>query len=122
VAVKPLTSPRQHTGSRTADAMQRATDRVARALDDLPFARGVLRSVRFDTAGVKVVDHGLGTRAAFLVARQNYDGTGVPAIVVEADASEQAQIDLTRQLAVAADTECTVDLWFYPVASEAVPR
>ncbi len=119
--IKKLAAFREHTGNRQVDAIQRAAKQTADRANACPFFAGVLRSVSLSTTP-KRVDHGLGARATFMVVRTNYDGTGTARTVNEASAAAQAGLDLTKQLAVVASGNCTVDLWFYPVASEAVPR
>lgn len=118
--MKKLATQREHTGDRQLDSMQRDTARVAQRANGCPFITGIMRSVRFTASVAKTVDHGLGARAAFVLARTNYDGTGSPAELNEAGA--QSGLDITRQLSVVADVNCLVDLWFYVSASEATPR
>jgi hypothetical protein len=119
---RPLTQVREHTGNRQLDGIQRDAKRTLQRVNSLPFANGVLRSVEFTAATPKTVDHGLGTRATFIVVRTNYDGTGTASTVTEASDAYQDAIDLLNQLAVVASATCLVDLWFYPIASEVSPR
>lgn len=125
-----LGSRREHTGDRQLDAMQSASQEIERRVNVCPFLNGVLRSVRLVNESTATVNHGLGTRATFIVARTNYDGTDYYAAIGE-DVS-QAGIDLSNQLNVftrlvssgplGGGESVLVDLWFYPIASERVPR
>jgi hypothetical protein len=117
-----LAIPREHTGRRDLDAIQRSAKKTAERVDEFPFMLGVLRSVSFTAATPKTVDHGLGTRATFILARTNYDGTGTAAKITESASTAQESLDLRSQLSVVADVNCVVDLWFYPIASEVTPR
>lgn len=119
---KALTTSREHTGDRATDAIQRARDEIARWINLCPFVRGRLISVALTAGTGKTVAHGLGTPAAFFIARQNYDGTGNVTAIVESSTSFQAGLDPNHQMNIVASVSCIVDLWFYPRASEAVPR
>ena len=113
---------RSHTGDRQIDAVQAAAQRSADVANGCPFLRGVLRSVAFAGGTQKAVDHGLGVPAACIVVRQNYNVFSMTASLAEALPAFQATLDVNTQLGLVTDLDCTLDLWFYPRASEAVAR
>ncbi len=117
-----ITTRKDPTVDRQQAVQQREMQRVADRGNGCPFMAGILRSVQLLAGVDKTVDHGLGTRSTFIVVRPNYDGSAAPARIVESTLAMQTEIDPNHQLSVVADVDCVVDLWFYAIASESVPR
>lgn len=74
---------REHTGTAAGERIQRQAQDVARTLSRCPFLIGRLKSVRLDANVPLVIDHGLGSPAAFIVARHNYDPKRASAVDAE---------------------------------------
>jgi len=109
---------REHTGDRQLDSMQQARNDIANSLNSCPFVQGKLVSVKLTGLAQKVVTHSLGTPAACFVIRLSYDGLQNAAQISES--ADQTGIDENNQLRVVASQNCTVDLWFYPRASQQI--
>lgn len=118
---KRLNGANEHTGDRGLDATQERVRRIERAFNACPFLFGVLRTLHFNSFESKIVSHGLGQQAAFMIVRGPYN-CSVDTYTVCEDA--QSGIDVRNQIRVigASFLAFTVDLWFYPAASEAQPR
>lgn len=112
---KRLGDARQHTGDRKIDAIQERIRRTESASNACPFSAGKLRSVQFTNAS-RIVNHGLGTPAAFFVVRASYIGsTAIASLCEDAD---QTGLDPNNQIRIHSTTTTLVDLWFYPQSSE----
>jgi hypothetical protein len=122
VALRPTKTAARQPLAQTFEAQQaqRQAQMVSRQVNACPFVTGVMRSVTFVAATAKVVNHGLGSPAAFFVARHNYDSASAYPRIVESAPAIQAGIDTKNQMFIVADAACTVDLWFYPLASKTI--
>lgn len=110
---------REHMANRQLDAVQQARNELAGALNDCPFIRGRLISVKlpgFNT--YSVVTHKLGTPAAFMIVRHDYGG--LEAGARPSEAADQSGIDPNNQIRITSTNTATVDLWFYPRASQTI--
>lgn len=105
---------REHTGDAQFDRVQADIRELARNLRNSPFFVGRLKSVRFTAATRKIVGHGIGRPAAFMVVRNSYVAGTFPSIAEDAS---QAGLDVNREIAIVCSTDCTLDLWFYPRSS-----
>lgn len=108
----------EHTGSAPLDRIQANVRTLIERLKLVPFLfGGRLVSVTFAAATRKEVRHDLGTPAACIVVRLNYDSAQNGPRFAE-HATRAA--DERTHLALVADAACTVDLWFYARASKAL--
>ncbi len=98
------------------ERMQDDTADLGRTLRACPFIIGRLKSVRFD-GGNKVVNHGLGRPAAWIVVRSYEPGQG-PGPITES--SDQTGLDPKNQIRIFAHDVMVADLWFYPRASRPI--
>ncbi len=119
--MKGLPVRREQFGERKANAVDAARADMARQLNTIPFLRGRLISVMFTAVTDQVVNHGLGVPAACFVIRQNYDGYLEGAVLDESAPAVQAKLDQNNQLAIQCNVNATMDLWFYPRASQVIP-
>lgn len=120
MALKQLPARREVFDDRAQNAEARTRAELTDRLQRCPFIIGRIVSVKVTSGTTKTVRHGLGVPAAFIVVRQNYDGTGTQVNVTEAASASQAKLDLSNQLAITPSATGKVDLWFYPRASRAI--
>lgn len=106
-----------HTSDRLLSDIQARVRDIISALRLLPFLRGRLISVSLTASVGTTINHKLGVPAAFFVIRHNYNGAGTTVKITESATSFQTPLDANNQLSVVADTNCLLDLWFYPRAS-----
>jgi nitroreductase len=108
----------EQTGSTTLDRIQAVLGDLIAAVRQIPFLwNGRLVSVRFVAATRKEVRHALGVPAACLVVRQNYDSASASVRLSE---SATRASNERQNLALVADANCVLDLWFYPQASKSI--
>ncbi len=118
--VKALPTRREYSADRATAASEQTRNDLTQALSQNPFLQGKLISVRLGVTTPKAITHGLGVPAAFIIARQNYNGSGIAAQVGLNGPTYQSVLDQRQQLSIYADIACDVDLWFYPLASKAI--
>lgn len=96
------------------DRAQTAGIEAARAQKECPFFAGVAKRVKFVSGVTKTVSHRLGREASFFPISDNEIGSGNAAKINRAATSAQAKLDPLNQIAMTADVDCVVTIWFYP--------
>lgn len=119
-APKPFSTRTEQFPDRAQNDEARSRSELARLLNAVPFLRGRLISVTLTAGTPLTVNHGLSAKAAFMVARHNYNGVGTAASVAEAADVYQSGLNPKTQMAVISGATCRLDLWFYPAASKVV--
>lgn len=114
---------REQTGSPALERIQATSRDAISDVTRCPFLFGRLISVKLSGGVDKVIRHGLGVPARAMLVSFDYSGnTGSPALN-ESSAAVQQPLDQRQDLAILANADCTVDVWFYPRASKTIdPR
>ncbi len=106
-----VVAPREHTGDRQLDAIQRNITRVATGAVNA-FTGGVLKTgLVFVSGTFQTINHGLGRRPnVVFIACVDYSGSATyPALALY---GTQTGIDLNNQLNLITNANCTIAVYF----------